>query len=132
VIYLLDANPLSDLLAKNPQVRRHLADALFKGDTLAICRPIHYELLRGLLWRGASGKLSILNQNILPQFSWIPLTDADWNQAAHYWAEARREGRQLSDQDLLLAALATRLDATLVSNDADYDVLPVAREDWRV
>ena len=132
MIYLLDANPISDLLAKHARVRLHVRDALFANDTLGICRPIHYELLRGLLWRNADGKMTILNQSILPRFSWVALVDADWEQAAQFWADARQQGRQLSDPDLLLAAVTYRLGAILVSNDTDYDILPIERVDWRI
>ena len=131
MIYLLDANAVSDLISRHLQVREHMKAALLTGDTLAICRPIHYELLRGLLWRGATSKLATLNDRILPVFSWVPLVNADWEHAAEFWADARRKGRQLSDPDLLLAALADRLGAILVSNDTDYDILPITREDWR-
>lgn len=132
MIYLLDANPISDLIARHSQVRSHVAHVLRQGDTLAICQPVYYELLRGLLWRGATGKLSTLNRRILPYLTWIPLVDADWQQAARLWADARRQGRPLSDPDLLVAALANRLGAILVSNDTDFDILPIKREDWRI
>lgn len=132
MIYLLDANAISDLLTRQGPVLAHLREALLRQDTLAVCRPIHYELLRGLLWRGATTKLAILNQRILPQFTWVPLQDTDWKKAAQFWADARRQGRQLSDPDLLLAALADRMGSTIVSNDTDFDILPIRREDWRV
>src|SRR5262245_12423576 len=123
MIYLLDANPISDLLARQPAVSAHFRDALRRRDSLVICRPVHYELLRGLLWRNATGKLATLNRRILNVFTWEALTDADWERAATFWADARRQGKQLSDPDLLVAALADRLSATLVSNDTDYDIL---------
>jgi predicted nucleic acid-binding protein len=37
----------------------------------------------------------------------------------------------LSDVDVLLAALAHRLDGIIASSDSDYDPLPVKRENWR-
>jgi len=33
--------------------------------------------------------------------------------------------------DLLIAALALRLDAIIVTNDEDFLALPVKRENWR-
>lgn len=38
--------------------------------------------------------------------------------------------RQLSDVDLQIAALAHRLDGTVITTDVDFDVLPIKREDW--
>jgi predicted nucleic acid-binding protein len=118
-IYLLDSNVVSDLIVRLPAVREHVAAHLAIGDTLALCHPIYYELLRGLFWRNATGKLAALNNQILPLLTWIALEDAT------------RRGRQLADPDLLLTALAYRTGAILVSNDEDFDVLPVVREDWR-
>jgi predicted nucleic acid-binding protein len=99
---------------------------------LAICRPVYYELLRGILWRKAIGKSALLHSQLLPLFSWVELIDKDWVQAARFWADSTAEGKQLADVDLLLAALSYRLNAILVSNDQDFDGLPIQREDWRV
>ncbi len=77
-------------------------------------------------------KLTILHDNLLPSFDWQPLNQQDWLQAAQYWLNAISAGKQLSDMDLLIAALVTRLNATLVSADTDFDALPIKREDWRV
>jgi predicted nucleic acid-binding protein len=79
-----------------------------------------------------SGKLRDLQRSILPLFTWEDLEDLDWEQAARFWAEARRKGQQLGNPDLLLAALASRQNAVIVSVDTDYDALPIRREDWRV
>ena len=51
---------------------------------------------------------------------------ADWHQASQYWADARHAGRQLSDVDLLLAAVAARLDAVIVSSDEDFNAARAA------
>ena len=75
--------------------------------------------------------MQLYQRQIKSQFEWIPLIDADWRQASQYWAEARRAGKQLSDVDLFLAAVAARLDAVIVSSDEDFDALPVKRENWR-
>jgi predicted nucleic acid-binding protein len=48
--------------------------------------------------------------------------------AAELWSSTRSAGKQLSDVDLLLAALAVRMDAVIVSNDSDFDALPARRE----
>ena len=43
----------------------------------------------------------------------------------------RNQGKQLSDVDLLIAALAQRLDGVVVTSDDDFDALPIQRENWR-
>lgn len=67
----------------------------------------------------------------MPKFQFLKLENEDWLQAAQFWADAIRAGRQLSDMDFLLAAIAHRMDGVIVSSDNDFDALPVKREDWR-
>ena len=118
-------------MTNHTQVTQHAAKRLAEGDVLGLCRPVHYEILRGLLWRGADSKLSVYIHRVVPIMTWIELDPIDWEQAAQFWAEARRNGKQLGDPDLLLAALARRVGATLVSSDTDFKSLSVRYEDWR-
>jgi predicted nucleic acid-binding protein len=129
--YLLDSNVISDLIVRIEPIRQQVATHLAKGDVLAICRPVYYELLRGLYWRDATTKLSRLNNDILPLLVWRDLETEDWVQAAHFWADATSKGKQLADPDLFLAAIAHRTGAILVSSDADFDIIPINRENWR-
>jgi predicted nucleic acid-binding protein len=131
LIYVLDTNVVSDFLKRYPPVTMAIMDALARGDRLLVSQPIHYELTRTLIRHNASTQLNRLNNEILPQFEWVELTDADWLQAAQFWADAVSRGKQLADVDLLLAALAQRLDATLVSADDDFTSLPIQRVNWR-
>ncbi len=130
-LYLLDSNVVSDLIVRLPTVRSRVAAHLGTGDHLGLCHPIYYELLRGLFWRKATSKLAVLNNRLLPLLTWIPLEEPDWEQAARFWADATRKGRQLADPDLLLAAIAYRLGAVVVSSDNDFEALPISRENWR-
>jgi predicted nucleic acid-binding protein len=131
-LYILDTNAISDLIINHAQVSRHAAERLVAGDTLGLCRPIHYEILRGLLWRNAMNKLRVYTLRIVPIMTWIEMTNSDWDEAARLWAAARQQGKQLGDPDLFLAALSQRVGAVIVSSDADYDAFPGPREDWRV
>ncbi len=92
---------------------------------------MRYEVLRGLLWVGATVKLTVLQDNVLPLFQTVTLTDEDWELAARLWAFSVSAGKQLADVNLLLAAAAQRLDTIIASSDTDFDALPVRREDWR-
>jgi predicted nucleic acid-binding protein len=114
-VYLLDTNAVSDLITYHEKVQRVAAQHLIAGDSLGLCRPIHYEILRGISWRGATSKLSVYRQEVIPMMQWIDLIDSDWEDAAHLWADARRKGRQLGDPDILLATLSRRLRAIMVS-----------------
>ena len=130
MIYLFDTNAIADLISAHEVIVAHVR-AHQKQHVMGLCQPVDYEVQRGLLWRTAASKQQLYLNQIKPQFEWIPLTDADWQQAARFWAEAHTAGKQLSDVDLLLAALAQRIDAVIVSSDADFDALPIKRVNWR-
>jgi predicted nucleic acid-binding protein len=62
-----------------------------------------------------------------------PVQLVDWRVAAKLWSDARRRGRQLSDIDVLLAAMTLRLNGILITDDGDFAYLPLARtENWLV
>lgn len=132
MIYLLDTNAVSDLLHIHPKVTAQRDQRLRQGDQINLCPPIQYEILRGLLKVNATAQIRQFQEQFVPNYDWTPVTDEDWRQTAQFWADSSSKGKQLSDIDLLIAALAYRLDAIIVSSDADFDALPVKREDWRV
>ncbi len=129
--YVLDTNTISDYLEYHPEVTRHFEKHLARNELLILCQPVNYELQKGLLWRHNQKKLRLLQETILVHLTPETLTDADWLQAAQFWAQARRAGKQLSDIDCLIAALTVRLAATLASRDTDFDALPVTCVNWR-
>src|SRR5258707_14719731 len=132
MIFLIDSNTIADFLARQSGTMQEIQSHLANGDALGLCRPVHYEVLRGLLWRSAPTKLRLFGRSIGLFFSWIELTDEDWEQAAHFYATTPRACRQLADTDLLLSAIAYRLEGMIVSSDQDFDALPIKRIDWRV
>jgi predicted nucleic acid-binding protein len=129
--FLIDSNTIADFLSRQTETIHRISLAVAQGDTLGLCRPVHYEVLRGLLWRDALAKRHQFDRSIGLFFAWVELADEDWLQAARFYATTRRAGKQLADTDLLLAAIAHRLDATIISSDKDFDVLPVKRVTWR-
>ncbi len=131
MIYLLDTNVISDLIRKNPNVTQRVFQERASGNSLALCFPVYYELIRGILWKKAINQSKVLHTKIMPLLIWLPLEDGDWIQAAHFWDTATSAGRKISDIDFLVSALVYRLNATLVSSDADFDILPISRENWR-
>lgn len=131
MIYILDTNAISDYIKQFAPTTTRINQAIRDGDTLYLCKPVEYEVVRGLLKSRAERQREMFENDFIPLLTPLPLTDADWRQAAQFWAQARSAGKQLSDVDLLLAALAFRLNAVIVTNDDDFDALPVRRENWR-
>lgn len=131
VTYILDTNVIADRIRRHPQVLIRLTRASDSGNTLGLCDPVRYEVSRGLLKINATRKLRLFREEISPLMDHLALTSDDWQAAAQLWAAMRNQGRQFSDVDLLIAALAQRLNAVVVTADADFAILPIQREDWR-
>lgn len=131
LIFVLDTNVISDRINGVEVVTKKLNAAIESDATVCLCAPVYYEVLRGLIHTGAVRKQQFFEERIMPALDWVELTGRDWRQAARFWADARRKGKQFSDVDLFIAALAARLDAIIISADDDYDALPVRRENWR-
>lgn len=130
--YILDTNVIADYINNNTQIRQQLETAKKDSHTLYLCQPVYFEVLRGLLRVNATRKLTIFEQQVVPMLTWLPVLDADWRQAAEFWSLTVQAGKQLADTDLLIAALAKRLDAVIVSADNDFDALSLKRENWRI
>jgi predicted nucleic acid-binding protein len=131
VIYLLDTMAVSDLFVAGSATQQRIIAAKSDGHQLVLCESTYYEILRGLLKVKATRKLEIFQKQLVPLFELEPITRSDWEQTAQLWADTVSKGRQLSDMDLLIAAVAIRLGGILVTSDADFDALPISREDWR-
>ena len=128
--YLLDTNVIADYLKQWEPTTSRLHEAIKNGHTIYLCEPVKYEVLRGLLKVNATRKLQIFEQILVPQLSPLILIPADWHQAAVLWAKNRTIGRQLSDIDTLIAALAQRTGSIVVTHDNDFDVFAIPRENW--
>lgn len=130
--FVLDTNVISDIVSPVPNTIVINNIAAHRQHTLCLCEPIDYEVRRGYLKTGATAKLKVYEQRIKPQFQWVSLVEADWQQAAQFWADMVNKGKQLSDIDLLLAAVAKRLGGFIISADDDFDPLPIQRTNWRL
>jgi predicted nucleic acid-binding protein len=132
LIYILDTNVISDLIQGVHTVTHTLTAKLQADNQCLLCWPVYYEVLRGLIKANASRKVQVFHLEIVPNLGWMDLISQDWLLAAQFWANAHREGRQMSDVDLLVASMARRLDASVISADEDFAALPVKRENWRL
>ena len=132
MIYLLDTNVIADITnpVPNQTVLLHLRNHR-QNNTICLCEPVIYEVERGWKHRRAEKKLQQFRQQVFPQFNIVPVQLVDWRAAAVLWADARRRGYQLSDVDLLIAAMALRLNATIVTADDDFAILPIIRANWQ-
>jgi predicted nucleic acid-binding protein len=131
MIYILDTNVITDMMKEIPPIIYKIRQ-LQDEHILCLIQPVDYEIMRGLLHKGASAQILRYENLIRPRFQWISLTDFDWRQSAVFWADMTSRGKQLSDTDLLIASVAKRLNATIISADDDFMALPILRDNWRI
>ena len=95
--------------------------------------PIEYfEVMRGLELRGPRGPIEYLTA-LWSTLSYCDIDRETWEIAIHLWVKAVKENRKREDADILLAALATRHRACLVTNNTgDFQYLGIELEDWTV
>jgi len=129
---LLDTNTLNYILKDIPPVPAKLDVAVRQGRPLLLASVAHYELTRYLHLKGAH-RLLRLYQEITATWQRCEPSFEDWDEAALIWAERHQAGQGISDPDLLLAALARKWNATLVTNNTrHFSGLGIALEDWTV
>lgn len=114
--YCLDTNVVSDILRKQPEVMRHLNEALDNDDNLFISSIVYYEIVRGLL---AAGKTRMLEE-----------FNSFYNDAKHLYLDRNglatidkasdiyvqlHKGQMIEDNDIYIAAIAMVNGCTLVT-----------------
>lgn len=129
-VYVLDTNIISQLRpGQNPTLWAQMET--HKDDTLCLCEPVIFEVERGYHHRQATRQLMTFREMLIPLFSVVTPRLLDWRVAAKLWGDARRRGYQFSDVDVVLAAITLRLDGVLVTDDGDFDYLPLVQtENW--
>lgn len=103
-----------------------VAEASRSNARVYLCPVVYYEVRRGLLERSASRQLHEF-ESLAASLLWVDFGRAMWDDAAQTWAACRRRGRPHDDDaDLLIAAYARQLAATLVTiNTHDFADLGV-------
>jgi tRNA(fMet)-specific endonuclease VapC len=128
--YLLDTNIASYFLrARNPQLNRRISS--FPKRALAISVLTEAELLFGLERVPEATKLRHLVASFLSGVTILPWESRAAVSYATIRATTQRAGRPIATIDLLIAAHALALNATLVTNDqALRDIPGLICEDW--
>lgn len=129
--YLLDSSAVSHLVSYDPQSLQRFRQASAEDATFILCAIVYYEVTRGFLYEPKPRKEQAFRA-LLPDLTWADLDIADWELAAHLWAEGRRRGREPGDADAAIAASAINRNATIVTaNEKHFRELPAPFENWR-
>ena len=118
---LLDTNTVSYLMSgRSPAVRGKYAAAREQGQQLAMSSITAAEILYGIERRSQSVRLAAAFEVLCQTIAVLPWDFA----AARSYGRLRRQleasGKSLESEDMLIAAHAHALDATLVTRDRDF------------
>ena len=127
---LPDTNIVNYVLKAIPGVRERLEESITGGDEIMLCPPVHFEMVRYLLLKGASRVLRGY-EALTARWTWSDLSRSDWEEAARIWSQCHRKGLAVSDFDVLIGTMAMRRDAVVVTHDTrHFESLGVPTVDW--
>jgi tRNA(fMet)-specific endonuclease VapC len=129
--YLLDTNQIGLAVTPQSAVWRRIGDARLRGVKVGTCIPVLCEIEAGVQH---VARPDLYRANLHRLFRLVKVWPIDLETARRYGelsADLRRRGRALSQVDMMVAALALQVDATVVSTDRDFTAVPNLRlDDW--
>ena len=121
----LDTSFLVDLLRGDSAAKQQLDTLAALREATAIPAPALYELLSGVLvHRGPTGARRV--EGALGRFPVLPLDRDSAQRAAEVRAELVAMGREKPHIDVLIAGVALRFGASLLSRDSDFRAISEA------
>jgi tRNA(fMet)-specific endonuclease VapC len=129
--YLLDTNHLGETIGRVSVVRDQLQQLHRHGNTFGTCGPVLCELLVGIVLRKDEAKARRRLDGLLQVVRLWPVDLEVADRYAQVYHELLKAGRALSQVDIILAALARHLNATLLTTDQDFQALiDIRTENW--
>jgi tRNA(fMet)-specific endonuclease VapC len=131
--YLLDCNHLSAALRKVSPVRDRIHQRRKAGHRFISCYPVLCELEVGIQQTPKPEDNRRRLAQLLRQVRLWPLDGDTTRLYGAVYIELRRQGRALSQVDMMLAALARQHKLTVLTTDRDFEALTDLRvENWAV
>ena len=116
---LVDTSAWIEFLRNTGSTVCTLVDELLTSE-IAICDAVRMEVLAGA--RDESHLLQL--RRLLARATILPTTATDYDEAAALYRRCRRQGETVRKLiDCLIASTAIRAGASVLHNDADFDVL---------
>ncbi len=129
--YLLDSNHLGQAVSSSSRVRKRLETARRAGARFGTCVPVLCEIEAGIQQVERPREY---RQNLRRLLAHVRLWPLDVKTARFFgeiYHELRRQGRVLSQVDMMLAALARQMRLTILTTDRDFEALPSIRtQNW--
>jgi tRNA(fMet)-specific endonuclease VapC len=131
--YLLDTNHIGEAVGQVSTVRDRIQHMQRQGSIFGICGPVLCELLVGVVLRKDAANSRRRLDGLLQIVRLWPVDLAIADRYSEVYHELQKAGRALSQVDIILAAMARELNATLLTTDKDFQALPdIQKENWLV
>jgi tRNA(fMet)-specific endonuclease VapC len=131
--YLFDCNHLSSALGKASAVRERIHKGRTAGQRFISCHPVLCELEVGIQQTSKPDDIRRRLTQLLRQVRLWPLDGETTRLYGAVYVELRRQGRVLSQVDMMLAAVARQHKLALLTTDRDFEALSdLAVENWVV
>src|SRR5262245_22211585 len=127
--YLLDTNHVSEAIRPKSELRPKLHEARKNGHILGTCVPALGEIEAGILQTADPDGYRRRLRQLRTQVRLWPLEEPIARQFGEFFIELRRQGKVISQVDLILAALCRHMNLILLSTDTDFDALPDIRRE---
>ena len=114
--YFLDTNIISYLLKGNASVLKRLEELAEDDNQFEIPSIAYYEIKRGLIASGATTKLTRF-LNFVKQIGIAELKTSTLDLAAQIYADLKKTGDMIEDDDIFIGATALEADAVLITNN---------------
>jgi predicted nucleic acid-binding protein len=129
--YLLDCNHLSEAIRKVSVLRDRLQSMRKSGIRFGSCLPVLCELEVGIQQTARPEQYRQRLQQLLKHVRLWPIDRETARIYGGVYLELRRQGRALSQVDMVLAALARQMNLRLLTTDRDFEVLAdIPAENW--
>lgn len=131
--YTLDTNFVSQLLSENTTALKNLQIAMHTGHEVTLNAICYYEICRGLYLPDYQRKKRIFDA-LLSIHRVLHLDLAALDEAVNIYQALRPQGKLIEDADLLLAAIAIRNDAILVTHNTKHfsSIAGLSLVDWEM
>lgn len=131
--YLLDCNHLSAALRKVSPVRERIHQGRRAGHRFISCYPVLCELEVGIQQTPKPEENRRRLTQLLRQVRLWPLDAETARLYGAVYLDLCRQGRALSQVDIVLAAFARQHKLTVLTTDRDFEALPDLRvENWTI
>ncbi|SRR5713101_968041 len=129
--YLLDTNHLSAALPPVSRIRDRIYQEHRRGIKFGVCIPVLSELEVGLQSLSRAGSLRRTLKRLLSKIRLWPQQLDDARLYGEIYLDLKQRGKSLSQADIFLAAMAKRMNLTLLTSDRDFEALPdIKTENW--